>query len=264
MRRTRFLFSLLLLPLKALALYNGNPSFPMMPETGLFISKDQWFGLKVGYEFDWVYDRRLRMEGQRLEHCSKKVQTYESFSNFGVITLNFNDRVEIFGTLGAMSNEISQRPFSETKISYHTDAQFTWGVGGRAILAYWGDLQVSVNAAYVKSDPSLSSLKVNGNRYSTRPTEIDFSQWQIGIGASYRINWFIPYIGVDHSDFRMRIEHLDVIKFLIPSKHVTFKDSYPIGVFLGFGLSPHRAFNFNIEARFINENAVSLSADFKF
>lgn len=264
MNRLLFLLSLLVLPLHLFSLYNGNPSLPMMPEVGLFIPKEKWIGFKAGYQFDNVYDRKLHMEGQHLDGCRKSVQKYESLTNFGVATINFNDRVEVFGNLGSMSCEISHHPFSDTRISYHTPTHFIWGVGGRAILAYWGDLQVALNAAYAQSDLQLSSLKVNGSSYPKGHAEIDFSEWQVGIGVSYRLKWFIPYIGADYSDFRARIEHLDSIELLIPSKHVTFKETYPLGIFLGFGLSPHRAFSFNAEARFINENAVSLSADFKF
>lgn len=262
--RKFFTFTLLFLSIKGFALYNGNPSLPMMPEVGAFIPKEVWFGIKGGYEFDFVYDRKLRMEGQHLKHCKKSVHTFESLSNFGVLTFNFNDRVELFTTLGEMSFEIKHTPLSQKKITYHTPAHFTWGVGGRAILAYWGDIQVSVNSAYLQSTPTLSSLKVGNQSYSTRHTEFDFTQWQVGMGVSYRVQWFIPYIGFDFSNFRTRIEHLSSIEFLIPDQHVTFKDSYPCGIFLGFGLSPHRAFNVNFEARFINENAISVSADFKF
>lgn len=250
--------------MSAFALYNGNPSLPMMPETGAFIPKECWFGMKAGYEMDFVYDRKLHMDGHHLGHCSRRVHQFESLSNFGVVTFNFNDRVEIFGNLGSMSCEISHRPFSNTKISYHSSSHFAWGVGGRAILAYWGDLQLSVNAAYVATDSSLSSLKVNSKSFSTRHAEFDLREWQVGIGVSWRLRWFVPYLGADFSDFRARIDHLNSIKFLIPGNHITVKDSYPCGIFSGLGFSPSRAFNVNLEARFINENAVTLSTDFKF
>jgi major outer membrane protein len=262
--RKIFIVALLLLSAQGFSLYNGNPSLPMMPEVGAFIPRDVWFGIKGGYEFDFVYDRKLHMEGQHLKHYKKSVHTFESVSNFGVFTLNFNDRVEVFTTLGSMSFDICHNPLSQKKISYHTPSHFTWGVGGRAILAYWGDLQVSVNSAYLQSKPTLSSLRVGDKSFSTRHTEFDFTQWQVGFGVSYRLRWFIPYIGADFCDFRTRIDHLRSIEFLIPNEHVTFKESYPVGIFFGFGLSPDRAFNVNFEARFINENAVSASADFKF
>lgn len=260
----RFLFSLVFLPMGVYALYNGNPSFPMMPEEGMFISKDRWLGVKAGYEFDRVYDRKLHKEGRGPEHSRKKVQKYESLSNFGVATLTFNERVEIFSTLGAMSCKISQTPYSNTRVTYHTDTHFAWGVGGRAILAYWGEFQFAVNAAYMQADLGLSSLEVNGKSYPKRHVEMDYREWQIGVGISYRLRWFVPYIGVDYSDFRCRVEHLNALKFLFPKKHVTFKETYATGLFMGFGLSPDRVFNLNLEVRVINENAVSLSADIKF
>ncbi len=242
----------------AFALYNGNPSAPMMPESGLFISKEEWFGVKEGYICDYVYNQPLRVEGH------KKNKTYHCLSQFGVITANFNDRVEIFGNLGVLSSEIVQDLHSDTKIAYRTSNHFAWGVGGRAILAYWGDVQLSANASYVESNPNLSSLKVNSTSYSVKEAELNYNQWQVGIGVSYRIDWFIPYIGVDYINFRTRIGNLNAIKFLIPSKHVIFKDTYPCGIFLGFGLSAHHAVSMNVELRVINENAITASADFKF
>jgi hypothetical protein len=260
----RLLFSLLFLPLSLSALYNGNPSFPMMPDDGAFISKEYWIGLKAGYEFDDVYDRHLHMAGKTPDHSQKKAQKYDSLSNFGVVTLNLNDRVEIFGLLGSMSAKLSQNLFEDTKVSYATQTDFAWGAGGRAILAYWGDLQLGLNASYVWSNLSLSSLKVNGRSFAKEHTQFEFREWQVGIGVSYRFRWFIPYLGVDYSDFRTRIEHLNSIKFLFPEKHITFKEAYAMGLFFGFGISPVKAFNVNVEARLINENALTVSADFKF
>ena len=45
---------------------------------------------------------------------------------------------------------------------------------------------------------------------------------------------------------------------------IVFKEVYPFGIFLGFGLSAEKGLNINFEVRFINENAVSASGDFKF
>ncbi len=254
----------LMLPFQGFALYNGNPSFPMMPEQGLFMSQEDWFGIKIGYQCDDVYDRRLKMAHCHVDGQKRKVQEYTSLSNQGVLTFNFNDRAEIFGTLGAMSFEFSQRPFEGTKVSCHTQTHFAWGVGGRAILAYWGNVQIALNAAYLQSDLPFSSVKVNDHSYGKKHAEAKFREWQIGAGVSYRWDWFVPYLGFDYSDFRTKIEHLNSLKFLFHRNHVVFKEVYPFGIFFGFGLSPEKGFNVNMEARFINENAVSVSADFKF
>ncbi len=260
----RYLFCIFFLPISVFALYNGNPSFPMMPEGGIFTSKDNWFGVKAGYEFDDVYDRKLHRKGHAAAHIRKKVEKYDSLSNFGVLTLNFNQRVEIYSPLGAMSCEITQIPLSGTRITYHTLTHFAWGIGGRIILAYYGDLQIGVNASYVQANLPLSTLQMNGRALHKQGANAHFREWQVGAAISYRVNWFIPYIGLDFSDLRTRIVHLKALKSLFPNDHVTFKESYTTGIVMGFGLTAERVFNLNFEARVINENAVTVSADFKF
>lgn len=263
MRLPRFSLLLLFMPWSCFALYNGNPSLPMMPEQGMFIPKDDWFGVKAGYQLNAVFDRKLHVEGNR-DHIRRKVQEYHAFSNLGVVTANFNDRVEAFGTLGVMSAELTHHPYPDTRVSYHTQTHFAWGAGGRAIVAYWGDLQLSVDAAYLAADLPLSSLKANGKSHAKQSATVDYREWEVGIGVSYRVRWFVPYFGVDYSDFRARVKHLTALKSLFPSKHVTFKESYKAGIFLGCGLFCERAFSLNVEGRVINEYAFSLSTDFKF
>ena len=265
MRHAIHLFFFLILPLHLFALYSGNPSLPMMPEQGMFISKNYWLGLKVGYEFDYDFNRHLHMVGQGHSLKTKRtVDHYRSLVNFGVITLNFNDRVEIFGDLGSMKTSLSHRPFPHTKITYHTHHDFAWGVGGRVLLAYWGDLQFGVNAAYASSNMDLSSIKVNGKHYSPKHANFDYREWQIGIAISYLFDWFIPYIGADFSDFRGKFEDLKSIEAIFPTKHATFKESNRYGPYLGFGFSPYKAIAFNFEARFVTETAVTASAVLKF
>ena len=259
----RFLFQILIFaPLSAFALYNGNVSLPMMPERGVFISKNACFGFKTGYELDWVYDCDLDLDTHHLP--KKQTHDYASLTQFGVLTLNFNDRVELFGNMGSLSCHWNHRVDATHKISYVGDPSWAWGVGGRAILAYWGDLQLGVNAAYVQSHPSLSSLKVNNQSYSHKHVKIDLNPWQVGAGLSYRFGWFLPYIGIDYLNQTLEVEDLDSLAFLLPRKTTLFKNKHPLGLFLGAGLGPEVGFNINIEARFINEYGCSVSADFKF
>ncbi len=259
----RLFFFLFIFSSQAFALYNGDPSFPMMPEQSLLFSREEWFGIKVGYQFDGVYDRRLRVVHRHSADQRKRVQQYDSLSNQGVLTFNFNDRVELFGSAGVMSFNLTQRAFEDIKVTYDSETHLAWGIGGRAILAYWGDLQIGLNAAYLQSNLPLSSVKVN-RKYSNNQATAKFREWQVGAGLSYRFNWFIPYVGVDFSDFRMKIKPLKSLIYLFRSNRAVFKEVYPLGIFFGFGLSPDKVLNINFEARFINENAASASLDFKF
>ncbi len=258
----RWLLLGLLLPLKVCALYNGNPSLPMMPEMGPFISRDAWVGIKVGYEFDWVYSSPLKGQSQHLS--DSKAHGYESMQNFGVVTLNFSDRVELFGDVGSMECQLHHAKIEKNRLSYVSKSDFAWEVGGRAIIAYWGDLQFAINAAFLRSDPALSSLKLNSISYSKEKAHIDLTSWQIGLGTSYRFCWCVPYVGVSYTKFRAKVEHLKSLSFLIPSQQVVFENNDEFGVFLGFGIGLNKALSLNMEGRFISENALSISADFKF
>src|SRR5579862_7597158 len=72
MRRILFLA---MLPSNALlALYNGNPSAPLLPERGMWSSERGWLGVKAGYQFNDQYDRKLHLVGQGISHLKKKVE----------------------------------------------------------------------------------------------------------------------------------------------------------------------------------------------
>lgn len=225
----RFL-SILIAPLPLLALYNGNPSLPMMPQKGLFIPDMSPVSVKLGYEIDWVYASPLKAQ---IPHASDEhVHGFESLSQFSVLTVNFIDRVELFANMGALSFHWHQ----PGDLSYHVDPSFAYGGGGRAILAYWGDLQLSGQAAYIRSSPAVAK----------------FRQWQVGGGISYRFGWFFPYVGVDYINMNLKTS----------TSELQMRD--PFGIYLGMGLGWNRGWNLNFEARFINEDALSFSTDIKF
>lgn len=247
-----------------IALYNGNPSSPMMPEKGAFISSNSWLSVKGEYLFDDLYDWKLQTTGHGASYSKKASRTPLMRSHLGLITLNILSRVELFSTLGTLETSFLQKPSSGGKISYHTDPHFSWGIGGRVILAYWGDIQLSVNASCLSCDTVISSLKLNDVKMARHGATVNVSAWQIGVGASYRFQWFIPYIGVDYADLRVKIRHLKGLSPEFPSHRITFKDLYPIGLYFGFGLSLEKTFSLNMEARCFNQNAVSLSANFRF
>ncbi|MGE3533371.1 MAG: hypothetical protein AB7H48_00900 [Parachlamydiales bacterium] len=262
--RNFFIFALSLLSLcRVEALYNGNPSFPMMPERGLFFKKDAWITIKAGYEWDDIFDRNLTVH-ERRSHLKRKVKDYAAMGNFGSITLGCNDRAEVYGLFGTEEADIRYRPYSDVRLKFKTDQHFAWTVGGRAILAYWGDTQLGIDAKYFQFDPCIHSLKLNGKSISPEGAFYDYREWQVGLGVSQRIKLFIPYVGLKYSDVRAKFHHLKALSWIFPEKHFTMKNKHPIGIFLGAGLSFDRGLNINFEARFYDETAITASADVRF
>ncbi|MBS0653816.1 MAG: hypothetical protein JSR39_09890 [Verrucomicrobia bacterium] len=259
-----FILAVSLLPFGRMeALYNGNPSFPMMPEQGLFFKKDAWVTIKAGYEWDDVIDRNLTVHEHR-PRLKREVKDYAAMGNFGSLTLGCNDRVELYGLFGAEEADIHYRPYSDVRLKFQTHQCFAWTVGGRAILAYWGDTQLGIDAKYFQFNPHIHSLKLNGKSLHPEGAFYHYREWQVGLGVSHRIKLFIPYAGLKYSDVRAKFHHLKALSWIFPDKHFTMKNKHPMGVFLGLGLSFDRALNINFEARLYDETGITASADIRF
>jgi hypothetical protein len=245
------------------SLYNGNPALPEMPEEGFFVPKESWFSFKFGYEGDVLFDRSLRVEGKK-SHISHHVNSFEYIMNSGSLTLGFSDRVEIYGLLGAMKTKMSQTPVSHEHVHYDTGYHFSGEMGIRAIVAYWGDTKLSVDAKYFMTNPHIDRIDLNGDRISSSGAKIHETEWQVGAGVSHRVSWFIPYAGFKYSNLRMKFCHLSSLESIIPRKKFVVKNNCPVGFFFGFGFSADRGIAINVEARVLDETAVTAALDIRF
>lgn len=245
------------------SLYNGNPSMPEMPEEGYFISKESWLTIKAGYEGDIVFSREMELTHHH-SNVKEHVKSFESWMNSGTLTLGFTDRVELYTALGTTSAKIKQHPHSDQSVEYRTRNHFAWLAGMRAIAAYWGDLQLGLDAKYLQTLPDMHEIKLNGTRVPVSGAHVDYREWQVGLGLSYKWRFFIPYFGVKYSDVRAKFKHLHSLSTIFPKKHFTMKNEDPIGLFVGFGLSAERIFALNLEFRFLDETAGTVSADIRF
>ena len=245
------------------ALYNGNPSFPMMPEEALFFPKDSGITLKAGYEWDDVFNQRLTLKKNQ-DYLNRKVRQYHTTSQFGTVTLGFNDRVEFYGAMGAMTARSQFHPYSSGTIKYHTDSSFAWDIGGRAILAYWGDTQLGVDAKHIQFNPTIKSMTLQHHSLHPHKVSYQYRQWQIGLGASHRFGLVVPYLGVNYSHVHLKFHNLKTLGGVFPDSHVTMKNRFPFGLFMGCGFSLVRALDLNAELRLIDETAVTISGDIRF
>lgn len=247
---------------EAVALYNGNPSLPMMPENGFFIRPDVVIGAKIGYVGDYTYEMPLKIRAHG--PSAKSTRCYRALANLGLLTFNLGDRAELFGTLGTQDSTLEGARVEGMPLSYVAPTSLSWGLGGRAIVAYWGDLQFAVSASYLKSLPSLSSFRVGGLLYSTHCIDANVRNWQLGLGTSYRFRLFVPYAGVSYTQFKTTLSRLRHLDLPIPLHSLSFKNRNPFGLFVGIGLGLKQGFDLNLETRLFSGYGVSASADVKF
>lgn len=242
------------------ALYSGNPAAPSIIEEGFFFCKSNVVAAKVGYERDWVFDRDMKA----VSKVSGRMDDFSYLADQGVLTLNFIDRLEIYGSAGAASFNLSHIPMTGVRNEYETHDQFAWGVGARGIIYPWERVALGADIKYGRSQPVLRYLTTNGVPIKPNSgTKLNFHEWQIGIGVSYQVNIFYPYLTVKYSNATARLKHLPR-GFLPGTRHFNMKNRRKFGIALGCSLSNMSRFSLTVEARLIDEQAITLAANLKF
>lgn len=255
---------LLIFSFPLFALYNGNPSEPSMPELGVWISNNDWWGIKLGYQWDQTYEKRIKVE-ERISSVRERFDQFFSRKNEAVLIFNASDRFEVYGRLGVMKLDLSQRPEDDVKLEYHTDDQFLWGVGGRVILVYWDEVVMGVNALYSGSFMRISELMENGNPRRTAGARFKYSEWQVGIGFSREIGIFVPYLGLAYSSLNSRLYNIPndpSFTTVIADEELEARE--PFILVLGLGLNKGKNISVNLESRLVGEKAISLTGVIRF
>lgn len=246
MYRFLLLFSLVLQ--SGWAMYNGNPSDTLMPETGIFF-QNGLVSFEAGYEYDATFARAWKMQ-QSME--GGKVKTFTASDHLGVLTVNVADRAEIYSGLGTMQLQLKQK-FEGEVFHYDSNTAFAWTLGGRALIAYWDRLDLGLAASALHFSPSLED---HGGK-------VHYTEWQVGAGLSYQLRWLYPYLGLKYANARAKFYDLKRPTYLPKGRFIIKTKKIP-GLFLGCGFAPDRGLSLNVEARFIDETSLTAAANLKF
>ncbi|PCI92733.1 hypothetical protein COB11_06695 [Candidatus Aerophobetes bacterium] len=256
MLKKAFLSAFVLACCSAQALYNGSPSLPHVTETGFFFTKDDWFALKIGYQNDILIDRSLKPTNNTI----RRMDVFRYYFNQGVITANFVDRFEVYSSLGAAKFFIEPRVTPTTRLTMETGNRFTWGVGARGVLYEVSKFSFGMDMKYQESTPSFQWISINGTpTTSTQGAKLKYQEWQIGLGVSYRIELFTPYVVGRYCQTLARYTHFAA--GLLPNNATSFrvKSRKKFGISVGATLSNGNIFDIDFEARMIDETAATIA-----
>lgn len=246
------------------ALYNGNPSLPDMPERGVTTAIDDWWSIKIGYEIDKTFSKRVKVK-DRVSSVKDLFDQYKSYKQLGIFTFNIIDRFEIYGLLGSMKLTMAQRPIDSVRLEYETDSQMVWGIGGRVVLVYWEEVIMGFNARYNASCLSIKRIMQNGMPRNSNKSSLHYHEWQVGMGFSREINSFIPYIGLAYASMFSCLKNLPSDSaFSFNPYEEDLQNRSPFIFLLGVGVTEGIAVDINIEARMVGEVALTVSADLRF
>jgi hypothetical protein len=243
---------------------SGNPSFPSVIKEGFFISPSVGFNFRLGYEGNFVSDRKLKQEID----SDKRINKFSHFLNSGTCTLTFLDRLDVFATYGKgyiKANWIKEE--NENEFSYieiETKDKIAWSVGTKIIFFEWGDTSLSAGGSYSYTEPNLSWYSIGPETFKSVDNKIKYDQLQATLGISHKIDMFYPYIAAKYSKAKAELNIKDVSIGDSGSNFLKMESKDLFGLVLGCSFSSEKYFMLNLEVSMIDEQAFSVSCDFKF
>ena len=232
------------------------------------IERPGWGG-SLAMSGDMVMSKRIKVKNEKTSQGEEEEKDqksgkpdhfdrYRTQKNFGILTFNMSDRVELYGKLGLMQLTLAATFTDSVRLKVKTQNAFTWGIGGRVILIYWKEVVMGVNAWYQHAGLGVNNLSQNGETIPTQRARVNYDEWQIGIGFSREIGMFCPYAGLAYAALFSSLRHLE----RYPS--VKIKNRQPFILLLGVGITAEKAVAFNVESRLIGERAVTVTGQFRF
>ncbi len=248
----------------ALAIPVGNPYNPGILGKGLLIPSDNWINFRVEYLGNFVTDRRL-MQAAR---GAGKVDCFSQYTNSGSLTLNIKERVDIYGTCGVgnISGKWRVKNLGVTSwVKAKSNSHYTWTIGTNIILLEWKKTCLGFNISYMEMEPALKLLTIDNVLGNVSNAGFHYHEWQGAIGVARRIKFLIPYIGIQYTSVECIVDS-PYTPSIAPNYSTTnhFKSKNHAGVYLGCAISNGNIFFLNIEARLVDEEAMTVTADFRF
>ena len=251
-----------------------SPNTAAVHTDGVFFCDDcSGYSLRAGFRGDYVFDRKLSSTANVTSNRTSIL------SNEGVITLNFWDRLDVYGLVGASSMDVSD-VFIDAILRIPLSREMTltsstiWGVGARAtILEYnFGCCGISylgadINYESIGSSKSASTT-INSNPYNRQPITGSYKETQISLQIGHRIAMLTPYIAAKWSNAIGSIGYGSYTinqELVIPATHEGLRNTgnhwgYAVGVLL---IDAGRM-SVTAEARFIDEKAMTIMGEFRF
>ncbi len=246
------------------ALPVGNPDSPGILTKGIVTPCRSSFNIRVGYEGSFVFDRRLK----QYEEGTGIVDEFHLMTNAGTVTANFFERMDLFAILGTSHiNAVwpVRGNLSFNRIKTESDDPFAWSVGTNILLLKWNKTVLGVGGRYFTTDPVICSLKIDGVEQDVQSAKMFYHEWQANLGIAYEAGFLVPYIGFQYTQAYSKVEAPFVMSIARDEERENhFKTRNPYGLYLGCSVVAGKIFFINVEARLLDEEAVSVSADLRF
>ena len=241
----------------------GNIATPAVLKEGLvYKDSDSQFAFIIGTESDITFDRKLKNRNDDSEMKFLGAKT-------GFLVA---DRFYLYTTLGAAEVE-QEFNIGNNKVRWNSDTGLSWGIGGTWMIYETTDrddfgegiFRFGLDARYRDLDLDIDEIVLNDAAHdesSANVTGVDYDadEWQIAFAVAYQWKKINPYVGIKYSDITGNTKAT-----ISGTKYTTeIAGDDKVGVFCGLGISLTDYSVFNIEGRFIDEEALSVGGTLRF
>ncbi len=242
------------------------------------------FSVRIGFYGDYCFNRNLSADNLP----GDKRAIYENssvFTNAGYIALNFWDRVDLFGTLGASKwtiggngSAFGLNGLSATTgsvVTVQSDSDFSWSIGARGTLFECGCTSLGLEGQYFQFRPHVQTVSyafgagtpTGGMLNPSDAITSKYQEYQIGLGLSHRIYCFVPYVAVKWSHAKLFLDGAVVGDSSTAGQFVVLNNSDTQkrwGYALGCSIVDCEKAALNVEGRWGDEAAVFAQGQFRF
>ena len=230
----------------------------MRSENSEHLWDNEEYTLSIGAQYDSVTERELESDSEvELDAVSAK------------ISLDYKDQVSIYTTLGQTSDAVLTEKAGSNTYKYFFEDSFIWSVGVTAKLYTFENIGLDVIGDVSYRDASemdVEELDINGTRYNKSQftagssIEADWEEWQAALGVSKKFDQFTPYAGIKYSD--VDVEGRATVSGTTYDAIAEADEN--VGVFAGTTVEAFDGLTFDVQGRFIDETAFTVSANYKF
>ncbi len=267
------ILALLTVSATATALPVLNPGLPHLMSESVFLCNDccSCWSLRYGYRGDFVYDAKLRNAV-----TFNPVQRYSVYTNAFTLTLNLWNCLDIYGIAGASSQYLATPDINLTGATPYTfvtapfETKGSWGVGARILVwtkswKYAGTSFLKGGFEFFKTFYGNSRVtELNGTPPTMGGTGVSsYRASQFTLSYGQLVRKLSPYVALKWSN--QRVDMNGTAQNATHSIHYhNLKSQRHFGWACGATLLDVFRMNITAEARFVDENAATVSAEVRF
>lgn len=234
----------------------GNPAAPTLQTCSILNMRSSWWSFRAGYIDDWVY----RQQSLDIDEIATKVQlsTYA-----GLLTLNFIDRIDLYGLVGSSRMQIGKDIFTKRALG--------WGVGGKWILLKWPNFSIGSDFKYFETRQKPKYIVFEDLAYNiVSDLRLEYHEIQGALGICYHSCFLAPYINGTYLKATMKPNPATILVRLPFEDELgettlsSISNEGPWGMAVGLSLIDQARMTLSFEWRLFNQNAIDWNFEIRF